>query len=58
MTDPQSISRLLQRTLGDSPGHGEIAAYKAPTRIYFIESMPLTASGKIDHEKLYNLLPE
>ncbi len=37
---------------------GEIAAYKTPARIYFIESMPLTTSGKIDHKKLYELLPD
>ncbi len=37
---------------------GEIAAYKVPTRIHYIETMPLTTSGKIDHKKLYDLLPE
>jgi len=37
---------------------GEIAEYKIPVNIYFIESMPLTTSGKIDHKKLYDLLPE
>ncbi len=35
----------------------QIAAYKTPARIYFIERMPLTPSGKIDHKKLYDYLP-
>jgi len=35
----------------------QIAEYKLPTRICFIDTMPLTSSGKIDHKKLYDLLP-
>ncbi len=35
----------------------QIAEYKVPAKIYFIEEMPLTSSGKIDHKKLYDLLP-
>jgi len=34
----------------------QIAEYKTPARIYFIESMPLTSSGKINHKKLYDLV--
>jgi len=35
----------------------QIAEYKVPAKIYFIDSLPLTSSGKIDHKKLYDLLP-
>lgn len=35
----------------------QIASYKVPARIYFIDEIPLTPSGKIDHKKLYELLP-
>jgi long-chain acyl-CoA synthetase len=34
----------------------QIAQYKTPVKINFIDSMPLTSSGKIDHKKLYDLL--
>jgi len=36
----------------------QIAAYKVPARIYFIDELPLTSSGKNDHKKLYDLLPK
>ncbi|MCK5392676.1 MAG: acyl--CoA ligase [Deltaproteobacteria bacterium] len=36
----------------------QIAEYKVPAKIYFIEEMPLTSSGKINHKKLYDLLPK
>lgn len=36
----------------------QIALYKVPARIYFIDGLPLTSSGKIDHKKLYDLLPK
>ncbi len=36
----------------------QIAEYKVPARIYFIDDMPLTSSGKIDHKKLHDLLPK
>jgi len=36
----------------------QIAAYKVPARICFIDSLPLTSSGKIDHKKLYDLIPK
>ncbi len=36
----------------------QIAEYKVPARIYFIAELPLTSSGKIDHKKLYDLLPK
>jgi long-chain acyl-CoA synthetase len=36
----------------------QIASYKVPARIYFIDNLPLTPSGKIDHKKLYNFLPK
>jgi len=35
----------------------QIAGYKIPAKIHFIKEMPLTSSGKIDHKKLYDLLP-
>jgi len=35
----------------------QIASYKVPARIYFIDEIPLTPSGKIDHKQLYELLP-
>ncbi|MCH7519775.1 MAG: hypothetical protein IH964_12220 [Candidatus Dadabacteria bacterium] len=34
----------------------QIASYKVPARIYFIDEIPLTPSGKIDHKQLYDLL--
>ncbi|HAT1882176.1 TPA: class I adenylate-forming enzyme family protein [Legionella pneumophila] len=34
----------------------QIAQYKIPTKIYFIDEMPLTNSGKINHKKLYDYL--
>jgi long-chain acyl-CoA synthetase len=36
----------------------QIAEYKVPARICFIDQMPLTSSGKIDHRKLYEHLPK
>ncbi len=33
-----------------------IAAYKLPARIHFLDRLPLTASGKIDHSDLRQLL--
>ena len=36
----------------------EISEFKEPARLYFIDEPPLTTSGKIDHKKLYDLLPE
>ena len=33
-----------------------IASYKVPAHIYFIDELPLTSSGKIDHKKLYESL--
>ncbi|WP_255465973.1 class I adenylate-forming enzyme family protein [Legionella sp. PC1000] len=35
-----------------------IAKYKIPVKIYFIEKIPLTHSGKINHKKLYDFLPQ
>jgi long-chain acyl-CoA synthetase len=35
-----------------------IAKYKIPVKIYFIEEIPLTNSGKINHKKLYDYLPQ
>lgn len=34
----------------------QIAQYKIPAKIYFIDEMPLTNSGKINHKKLYDYL--
>lgn len=34
----------------------QIAEYKVPAKVYFIDEMPLTSSGKIDHKKLYDLI--
>lgn len=34
-----------------------IAEYKVPKKIYFIEKIPLTSSGKINHQKLHDFLP-
>ena len=51
-----------------SPGHGltsddlmgylrgRIAAYKLPSRIHFLDRLPLTTSGKIDHNDLRQLV--
>ncbi len=36
----------------------QIAEYKTPAKVYFIDEMPLTSSGKIDHKKLYDFVPE
>ncbi len=35
-----------------------IAKYKIPVKIYFIGEIPLTNSGKINHKKLYDYLPQ
>ncbi|KTD20204.1 acyl CoA synthetase, long chain fatty acid:CoA ligase [Legionella lansingensis] len=35
---------------------GQIAQYKIPAKIYFIDKMPVTNSGKINHKKLYDYL--
>ncbi|WP_058476174.1 class I adenylate-forming enzyme family protein [Legionella steigerwaltii] len=34
-----------------------IAQYKIPVKVYFIDMIPLTHSGKINHKKLYDYLP-
>ncbi|WP_454781788.1 class I adenylate-forming enzyme family protein [Legionella sp. WA2022007384] len=34
-----------------------IAQYKIPVKVYFINAIPLTNSGKINHKKLYDYLP-
>lgn len=34
----------------------QIAQYKVPAQIYFIDKMPVTNSGKINHKKLYDFL--
>lgn len=49
-------TKLMEKELKDFAAQ-QIAAYKIPTRIFFIESMPLTSSGKIDHKKLYDFIP-
>jgi long-chain acyl-CoA synthetase len=49
-------AKLAEKELKDFASQ-QIAAYKIPTRIFFIESLPQTASGKIDNKRLYDFLP-
>lgn len=53
---PREGSTLTEKGVIEAAGR-EIAAYKLPTRVYFIDAIPLTDSGKINHKRLYDLLP-
>jgi long-chain acyl-CoA synthetase len=49
-------AKMTEQELKDFASR-QIAPYKIPTRIFFIEGLPEITSGKIDHKKLYDFLP-
>jgi benzoate-CoA ligase len=52
-TDTEALEERVRETLT-----GELSVYKCPRRIYFVDEMPLTGSGKLQRYQLRRLAEE